>query len=1152
MVMNIKSIKKLLIANRSEIAIRITRSAEELGIETVSIYSKEDKYALHRFKTDEAYQLSENKGPIEAYLDIDKIIEIALASNVDAIHPGYGLLSENPDFADKCFENGIIFIGPNSTIMKKFGNKVAAREAAIEAGVQVVPASEKLDVNDIESVIKVAESIGYPLMLKASWGGGGRGMREVSNEEELRVQVPEAHNEALKAFGNGEIYFEKLIRNARHVEVQIIGDTHGNLVHLFERECSMQRRNQKVVERAPAPYLSEERRLKLCESSIVLGKSVGYINAGTVEYLLDYDTNEFYFIEVNPRIQVEHTVTEQITGIDIVKSQIKIAEGYEIGDDICPVPTQENITKTGYAMQCRVTTENPENGFIPDYGKLTAYRSATGFGVRLDAGTAYPGALITPYYDSMLVKVTTFGKTEKDSIDKMKRTLKEFRIRGVSTNISFLITLLNHQKFLNNEYTTKFIDSTPELYTGSTHQDNNDKILSFIANTIVNGNKEVTGREHPAKDITRNIHTSSYDVEIPKGNRDIFLEKGADGYKDFVLNNKKPMITDTTMRDAHQSLFATRFRTNDIVKIADYYAHNLNNLYSVECWGGATFDVSMRFLNECPWERLAILREKMPNQMLQMLFRGSNAVGYKNYPDNAVKHFIERAAETGIDVFRIFDSLNWVENMKFAIDTTLKQGKIVEGTICYTSDIYKKENNKYSLDYYIEMAKELESLGSHVIALKDMAGLLKPAQATDLISALKQEVNLPIHLHTHDTSGISSSTVYNAIVAGCDIVDCAVDSMSGLTSQVNMGSILEALKNTPLEADVDPNNVREASKYWAQVRELYKPFETSMKSGASEVYHHEMPGGQFTNLKEQAKSLGIGEDRWELVSNAYADVNKLFGDIVKVTPSSKVVGDLAIMMVTSNLSTDDIIDPNKEIAFPESVISLIKGELGMSKGGFPQAIIDKVLRGQKPLDKRPGLLIDDINLVKTKSDIEEKILTKISENELSSYIMYPDVFVNFKNTQKKFSNLSCLPTYTYFFGMDPEEEITVELGVGKSIIIKYLASSEENEDGMIDVFFEVNGQPRTFAIKSNNSSASNSRQIADETNSTHIPAPMPAMVVETFVKEGDKVEKGDVLVSLEAMKMQTTVTAPHSGTVKSMYVKQADAIKAHDLLMIVE
>ncbi|HEX2531836.1 MAG TPA: pyruvate carboxylase, partial [Burkholderiaceae bacterium] len=890
------SIRKILVANRSEIAIRVMRAAAELGIRTVAIYAAEDRFALHRFKADESYLVGEGKKPIAAYLDIADIIRIAKEAGVDAIHPGYGFLSENPDFADACTANGIVFVGPTSDVMRTLGNKVAARAAAVAAGVPVMPATGALPQN-IEEAKRLAAEVGYPLMLKASWGGGGRGMRVIESEADLPGQLEVARREAAAAFGNDEVYLEKLVRRARHVEVQILGDRHGNLVHLFERDCSVQRRNQKVVERAPAPYLNEARRQELCEAALRLGRAVGYTHAGTVEFLMDADTGRFYFIEVNPRIQVEHTVTEQVTGIDIVKAQIRVSEGAAIGGEgerATGVPVQEEIRLNGHALQCRVTTEDPENNFTPDYGRIIAYRSASGFGIRLDGGTAYPGAVITPYYDSLLVKVTSWAPTAHEAISRMDRALREFRIRGLSTNLPFLENVINHPQFKSGECITRFIDTTPELFHFTKRRDRATRLLRFIGEVSVNGNPEMKGRKSvgdhlPSPLLPAGGHLGS----IPLGTRDKLRELGPERFAQWMREQPRVLLTDTTMRDAHQSLFATRMRTADMLAIAPSYARMLPNLFSLECWGGATFDVAMRFLKEDPWERLTQLRERVPNILFQMLLRASNAVGYTNYPDNVVRHFVEQAAKGGIDLFRVFDSLNWVENMRVAIDAVRESGALCEGAICYTGDLFDPRRDKYSLKYYVALAKELERAGVNILGIKDMAGVCKPNAARALVKALREEVGLPVHFHTHDTSGISSASVLAAVEAGCDAIDGAMDAMSGLTAQPNLGAIAAALSHSESDPGVSAQAMFAISQYWEGVRRYYAPFEADIRSGTSDVYRHEMPGGQYTNLREQARAMGL-EHRWTDVSQAYADVNLLFGDIVKVTPTSKVVGDMAL------------------------------------------------------------------------------------------------------------------------------------------------------------------------------------------------------------------------------------------------------------------
>ncbi|HEY8102822.1 MAG TPA: pyruvate carboxylase [Burkholderiaceae bacterium] len=1151
MALKYQPIRKILVANRSEISIRVMRAASELGIKTVAIYAAEDRFALHRFKADESFLVGEGKKPIAAYLDIDDIIRIALEAKVDAIHPGYGFLSENPNFADKCRANGIIFIGPSSQVMNTLGNKVAARAAAIAAGVPVVPATTALP-HDINQAKKMAARIGYPLMLKASWGGGGRGMRAIESEDELASLLDVARREAMAAFGNDEMYLEKLVRRARHVEVQILGDTHGNLVHLFERDCSVQRRNQKVVERAPAPYLNDEQRNALCETALRLGRAVGYTHAGTVEFLMDADTDEFYFIEVNPRIQVEHTVTEQVTGIDIVKAQIRISEGASIGvtgKEGAGVPLQADIRLNGHALQCRVTTEDPENNFTPDYGRLTAYRSASGFGVRLDGGTAYSGAIITPYYDSLLVKVTTWAPSGDEAIARMDRALREFRVRGVTTNLPFLENVINHALFRSGACTTRFIDTTPELFQFTKRRDRATKLLQFIGDVVVNGNPEMKGRKNvPLSFSTPVLPKAGLVKSVEVGSRDLLLRFGPEKFAEWMRNEKRVLLTDTTMRDAHQSLFATRMRTADMLAIAPYYARMLPGLFSMECWGGATFDVAMRFLKEDPWERLSQLRERVPNIMFQMLLRASNAVGYTNYPDNVVKYFVSQAAKNGIDLFRVFDSLNWVHNMRVAIDAVRESGSLCEASICYTGDLLDPNRQKYDLGYYVSMAKELERAGANIIGIKDMAGICKPRAAYALVKALKEEVGLPIHFHTHDTSGISAASVLAAIEAGCDAVDGAMDAMSGLTSQPNLGSIAAALAGSERDACLDQNAMFSISQYWEDVRKNYAPFESDIRSGTSDVYRHEMPGGQYTNLREQARAMGL-EHRWADVSQAYADVNQLFGDIVKVTPTSKVVGDMALFMVANDLSPDDVVNQEKEIAFPESVVSLFKGELGFPPDGFPKDLEHKVLKGDVPIDDRPGVSLPPTDLALAKAAAEKMVDRTISEQELASYLMYPKVFTEYAEHHRRYGDVSVLPTSVFFYGLKKHQEISLDIDHGKSLIVSLQGRADIEDEGQTKLFFELNGQPRMVRVERAGSIKKEEQPKADENNASHIGAPMPGIVVTVAVQAGQKVEKGHSILSIEAMKMETVIRAERDSVVKKVYIKPGSVVGAKDLLV---
>ncbi|MFL2786127.1 MAG: pyruvate carboxylase, partial [Paracoccaceae bacterium] len=1052
--------QKILIANRGEIAIRVMRAANEMGKKTVAVFAEEDKLSLHRFKADEAYRIGKGMGPVAAYLSIDEIIRVARECGADAIHPGYGLLSENPDFVEACAAHNITFIGPKAETMRALGDKASARQVAIAAGVPVIPATDVLG-DDMDLIRKQAADVGYPLMLKASWGGGGRGMRPILGPDELEEKVLEGRREAEAAFGNGEGYLEKMITRARHVEVQILGDKHGEIYHLWERDCSVQRRNQKVVERAPAPYLSEAQRAELCELGRKICAHVNYECAGTVEFLMDLDSAEFYFIEVNPRVQVEHTVTEEVTGIDIVQSQILIAEGKPLAEATGKA-AQNDIKLNGHALQTRITTEDPQNNFIPDYGRITAYRSATGMGIRLDGGTAYSGGVITRYYDSLLVKVTAWAPTPEKAIARMDRALREFRIRGVSTNIAFVENLLKHPTFLSNQYTTKFIDDTSDLFKFKKRRDRGTKVLTYIADISVNKHPETTGRPAPDPDLKAPV-PPQHSPDVPDGVRQLLETKGAQGVADWMLEQKKLLITDTTMRDGHQSLLATRMRSIDMINAAPAYAANLPDLFSVECWGGATFDVAYRFLQECPWQRLRDIRTHMPNLMTQMLLRASNGVGYTNYPDNVVQSFVAEAAK-GIDVFRVFDSLNWVENMRVAMDAVIESGKICEASICYTGDILNPERSKYDLKYYVTMAQELKAAGAHVLGLKDMAGLLKPAAARVLVKALKEEVGLPVHFHTHDTSGLAGATILAASDAGVDAVDVAMDAFSGGTSQPCLGSVVEALRNSDRDTGLNIEAVRQMSDYWEQVRAHYVAFESGLAAPASEVYLHEMPGGQFTNLKAQARSLGL-EEKWPEVARTYADVNKMFGDIVKVTPSSKVVGDMALMMVSQGLSRDQVESPDTDVAFPDSVVDMMRGNLGQPPGGFPPKIIDKVLKGEQSSVERPGAHLPPIDLAQTKAELEKELEGKIIDSEdLNGYLMYPKVFLDYMGRHRTYGPVRALPTKTFFYGMQPGEEITAEIDPGKILEIRLQAIGETDENGEVKVFFELNGQPRVIRV----------------------------------------------------------------------------------------
>ncbi len=1144
-----KKIRSLLIANRGEIAIRVMRAASELGIRTVAIYSYQDRFAQHRFKADESYLVGQGKKPVDAYLDIEDILRVAKGAGVDAIHPGYGFLSENPDFAERCAQEGIAFIGPKPDVMRELGNKVAARELAQRVGVPVVPATGALP-DDLEQARKLAAEVGYPLMLKASWGGGGRGMRAIHKEADLADAIAAARREAKAAFGNDEVYLEKFIARAKHVEVQILGDTHGNIVHLFERDCSVQRRNQKVVERAPAPYLDGARREALCGEALKLARAVSYTHAGTVEFLMDADTEAFYFIEVNPRVQVEHTVTEEVTGVDIVKAQIRITEGARIGDAASSVPRQEQIRLRGHAVQCRVTTEDPENGFAPDHGKVTAYRSAAGFGIRLDAGTAYTGAVVTPYYDSLLVKVTCKGRDADEANERMSRALREFRVRGVATNLAFLENVIEHEAFRSGRCTTRFIDNTPELFNFRQRRDRATKLLNFIADVNVNGNPDVKGRAAPSRIVLSHpLPAIDPAGAAPEGTRTLLSSIGPRAFGEWMKASKAVLLTDTTMRDAHQSLLATRMRTGDMTAIAPYYARQLPGLFSMECWGGATFDVAMRFLKEDPWQRLEALREAVPNILFQMLLRGSNAVGYTNYADNVVQYFVKRAAASGVDLFRVFDSFNWVENMRVAIDAVLDTGALCEGTICYTGDLFDRTRAKYDIRYYVELAKALEKAGVHILGLKDMAGVCRPQAVHALVKALKEEVGLPVHFHTHDTSGASVASVLAAVDAGVDAVDGAMDSMSGLTSQPSLGAICAALEHSARKPAVGYRELQPFCTYWESVRRHYEPFEADMRAGTSDVYRHEMPGGQYTNLREQARSLGLAS-QWPEVAQTYADVNVMFGDIVKVTPSSKVVGDMALHLVANKLSTADILDPTKEVSVPDSVISMCRGEMGYPADGFPEALQKKLLRGAAPIEGRAGAHIPPVDLEAARKQADGEVGRSLSDNDLASWLMYPKVFRDFCSHQEQYDDVSILPTPVFFYGLEAGQEIAVELEKGKTLYVGLNAQAEADAQGGVRMYFDVNGQPRPIrALKREEGKAAQAERMANPDDPLQVASPMQGSVISVSVSPGQTVAKGDTLAAIEAMKMETSVVAEAGGTVKSILVQPGTLVRAGQLLI---
>jgi pyruvate carboxylase len=1144
--------QKILVANRSEIAIRVFRAATELGLRTVAIYSHEDRLALHRFKADESYQVGIGKGPVAAYLDIPSIIDIAKRVKADAVHPGYGFLSENPELARACRDAGITFVGPTVEQLQLFGDKLAAKALALKASLPIVPGTEE-PVKPGAELRRQAKEIGYPIILKAGFGGGGRGMRVVTREEELDTKLDEASREAGNAFGNPAVFVEHYIPRAKHIEVQVLGDTHGNIVHLWERDCSVQRRHQKVVEIAPSPNLDSKIRQDLCAAAVALARKAKLVNAATVEFLVDIDSGKFYFIEVNPRIQVEHTVTEMVTGTDLVQAQILIAQGNNLHEPPIAIPPQEQITTRGFALQCRLTTEDPENNFIPDFGRLTHYRSPAGFGIRLDGGTAYSGAIITPYYDSLLVKMTAWAPTFDQAIRRMTRGLREYRLRGVKTNIPFLENLINHPTFKSGQATTTFIDTAPELFRLPVKRDRASKLLSFMGEVIVNGNPEVKGRVQK-RELPEPIVPQAGHEPVPMGLRNKFKEMGARKFCDWVTKQKQLFMTDTSFRDAHQSLLATRVRTFDMFRVAPFVARRLPNLFSLEMWGGATFDAALRFLKEDPWERLAVLRREIPNILFQMLLRAGNAVGYTNYPDDVVRAFVKAAAERGIDVFRIFDCFNWLPNMKPAIEAVLETGALCEPAICYTGDILDpRRSDKYTLKYYVDMAKKLEKMGAHLLGLKDMAGLLKPYAAEKLFKALREEVGIPIHFHTHDTAGIQPASIVKAADAGVNIVDGAIASVSGLTSQPNLNSLAEAFRHTPRETGLDVAAMNDVSTYWEAARELYYPFEPAMRAGTPEVYIHEMPGGQVTNLREQAASLGLGH-RWPEVSRAYTEVNKLFGDIIKVTPSSKVVGDMALFIVTNNLKPEDILDEKRELSFPKSVVEFFEGRLGQPVGGFPEKLQRIVLRGKEPLKGRPADTMPPVDFDAVRLELRGKTKNAVSDNDLMSYLMYPREFIEFDKHRAQYGETWVLPTPVFFYGMEKGEEVEVEIEPGKKLIVKYITTSDPDGEGNRTVFFELNGVPRDVRIsdKSLGKKAAHLHPKADPANPGHVGSPMPGKVVQVLVSLSQQVDKGQKLVGIEAMKMETSVAAPFAGRVREVHVRPGAVVEAKDLLVTLE
>jgi pyruvate carboxylase len=1139
--------KKLLAANRSEIAIRIFRSATELGLRTVAIYAQEDRFGIHRFKADEGYLVGDGKGPVGAYLDIPGIVALAKDRGVSLIHPGYGFLSENPEFAEACADAGITFVGPRPELLRQMGDKTAARAIAEKVGVPTLPGTQD-PVEDRAEALKIAKQIGFPLIIKAAFGGGGRGMRVVHKAGDLADLLDEAQAEAGRAFGNPAVFLEKYIPHAKHIEVQILGDQHGNVIHLHERDCSVQRRHQKVIEIAPSFGLDERVRRELCDAAVKIAKGIRYDNAGTVEFLVDAESNEWFFIEMNPRIQVEHTVTEVITNIDLVRSQILIAQGFSMFGPEVSMPRQEDIQRNGYAVQCRVTTEDPENKFAPDYGRISTYRSAGGFGLRLDGGMGFGGAVITPFYDSMLVKVTASGRSFEIALQRMDRALREFRIRGVKTNIPFLENVVNNGQFRAGKATTTLIDTTPELLRFTARQDRATKLLSFLSEVIVNGNPQAKG--HMPKSLpTPETPAYKHKDQPPAGTRQLLLALGPKKFAEWTLKQKRLLVTDTTFRDAHQSLLATRVRTYDMEQAGAALARRASELFSVEIWGGAKFDTSMRFLHEDPWIRLRKLRAIIPNICFQMLFRGSNAVGYSNYPDNVVAGFVKHAAANGIDIFRIFDSLNYLPNLKVAMEAVQETHAICEGALCYTGDILDPKRTKYSLKYYLKLAKELEKMGAHILAIKDMAGLCKPYAAKALVKALKEELGIPVHFHTHDTSGVAAASVLQASEAGVDIADLAIASMSGSTSQPCMNSLVAALKGTKRDTGLDLAALNEFSNYWEIVREFYAPFDTSPKAGSANVYLHEMPGGQYTNLKEQASAMGLLH-RWPEIEQMYADVNQLFGDIVKVTPSSKVVGDMTMFMITRSLTPESVLELEPGATpFPESVIDMLQGGLGQPMGGWPKKLQKVVLGDRKPYTNRPGANLKPLDLEKVREELTHKLRREATDDDVYSYLMYPEVFATYSKLLNNYGDLSVLPTPAFFYGMKPGEELTVDLEEGKTLFISLTNVRPADAEGKRVVSYELNGMARQTSVADKSVQPKvKARLKADVADPLQVGAPIPGIITAVAVNPGAMVKKGDKVLSLEAMKMQTTVYAPADGTVSEVAVKVGDTVEAKDLL----
>ena len=1141
-----KKFKRVLVANRGEIAIRIFRACHELGIRTVAIYSEEDKRSLFRTKAHEAYLIGKNKGPVEAYLNIDEIISLAKKKHVDAIHPGYGFLSENAEFAKKCEEAGIEFIGPKHEMMDKLGDKIKSKIVAKSVGVPVIPGVEK-PITSEEEALKVAQYCGYPVMVKAAAGGGGRGMRIVRKEEDLLEAFRNAKNEAKKAFGIDDMFIEKYIEGPKHIEIQVLGDKYGNIVHLYERDCSIQRRHQKVIEISPAVKLSNEVREAICNDALKIAKAVNYLNAGTLEFLVDMHGNH-YFIEMNPRVQVEHTITEMVTGIDIVQSQILIAEGYRLDSKEIGIYSQDDIKPRGYAIQCRVTTEDPSNNFAPDTGKIDVYRTGGGFGIRLDGGNGFSGAVISPYYDSLLVKTTAYSRTFEDTVRKSIRAIKEINITGVKTNVDFLINVLNNETFRKGECDTNFISDNPQLFDIKPRTDEEQRVLKIVGEKIVNGTKGIkTDYDVP---VIPKVDT----IEGLKGTKQILDAEGPEGVVKWIKSQNKLLLTDSTMRDAQQSLMATRVRSKDMIKIAKATAAYAGDLFSLEMWGGATFDTAYRFLKEDPWVRLEELRKRIPNIMFQMLIRGANGVGYKNYPDNVIREFIKESAKSGIDIFRIFDSLNWLKGIEVALDETLKCGKIAEVALCYTGDILDESRDKYSLKYYVDKAKEIEKMGAHILAIKDMSALIKPYAAKKLITALKNEISIPIQLHTHDTTGNGVATVLMAADAGVDIIDTAFNNMSGLTSQPALNSVVAALKNTDRDTGIDLNKIQKIDDYWGAVRQVYSEFESDLKTGSAEIYRYEIPGGQYSNLKPQVESFGIGH-KFNDVKHMYKRVNEMVGDIIKVTPSSKMVGDMAIFMVQNDLTPENICEKAKNMAFPDSVVSYFKGMMGQPEGGFPKELQKVVLKGEEPITVRPGELLPPENFDKDREYLKEKYKYEPTNKDLLSYALYPDVFEDYLKFVEEYGDVSRMGSDVFFHGLAEGETCEIEVEEGRTLIVQLVEIGRHDEEGNRILVFEVNGNRREIKIKDKTRrdtgavGNADTTVMADPEDKSEVGASIPGNINKILVKEGDEVKEGQSLIIIEAMKMETNIVAPVSGVIEFVAAKEGQQVKTGELLI---